>query len=192
MTGGAVQLRLTAGDVPCAGVVVNGECKTVSGGECVGRTVYAWDSGRNYPRRGSVAEDALLGFIAAHGIAPKTVVIGNEVSVRVRCDGSLWLHVWRAVSEEFPLCPHCPSCLKQEPLVVPLVAQVPPAMLAGAFVDDRAVGVLVPGGGDFLFRFGRLLGAGGRVAPAGGGDQVGMVFDSAFVVKFSGDREVSG
>lgn len=67
-------------------------------------------------------------FLASHGITPAAWVAGNQLEVRVRCDGTLWLHTWRVVGNEAVRavrCPYCPSCLQQEEVVVPLVAPVP-------------------------------------------------------------------
>lgn len=108
---------------------------------------YSWTLHRERagPRAGSSyhqlsdAEQALLGdFLEAHGIAPARFLNGNNISVRVRCDGVLMVHAWRAVDgadDGFSSCPCCPECARQERVVTPLVTPVPD--VTGAFVARR-------------------------------------------------------
>ncbi|HEX6969124.1 MAG TPA: hypothetical protein VF174_09980 [Micromonosporaceae bacterium] len=104
--------------------------------------VYRWDSGQHYYQRtvrDKAAVAAVEEFLRAHGINPLAFVVGNELVVHEHDDGSLWLHTWRVVGNvpvtEAQTCPHCPACIEQEPVEVPLAAPVP--MLPGAWVSDR-------------------------------------------------------
>lgn len=101
---------------------------------------YLWDSGRHYDdMKDDKAAVAVCGkFLRAHGIEPAAWLIGNELVVRIRCDGSRWLSTWRAVGNESltTLCENCPSCVKQERMDVPLAAPVP--MLPGAWLARKS------------------------------------------------------
>ncbi|MGK5677510.1 hypothetical protein [Actinoplanes sp. URMC 104] len=85
----------------------------------------------------SKAEQTLIGdFLELHGITPTTRFInGNTLEVRVRCDGTLMLHTWRAVVDtgDLVMCESCPGCVKQERVIVPLAAPVPD--VPGAYID---------------------------------------------------------
>jgi hypothetical protein len=109
---------------------------------------YQWDfhMDRNGPRFGSSyhrlndAERSLIGdFLEEHGVAPATrFVEGSSITVRVRCDGVLTVHTWRAVLDDgitVP-CETCPACVKQEPVTVLLASPVPD--VPGAFISKNA------------------------------------------------------
>ena len=103
-----------------------------------GREALEWDSALHHDSL-SQANVARFGrFLEANGLDPQAFMLGNEVTVRVRSDGSLWLDTWVAVRSDgddpYPLCENCPHCVKQKRVVVPLVAQVPAALATG-FVD---------------------------------------------------------
>lgn len=103
--------------------------------------VYQWDFRPNAYRDASAEEQRLLAdFLRAHDIEPMAFVEGNSLCVVVRADGSQWLSTWRAVGNnimEAPVCPHCPTCVKQERVEVPLTAA--PPIVRGAFVSNSAV-----------------------------------------------------
>jgi hypothetical protein len=63
---------------------------------------------------------------------------GSTVTVRVRCDGTLMVHTWRAVLSADgvrQICHTCPNCVMQEPVVTPLATPV--LEVTGAFVARR-------------------------------------------------------
>lgn len=135
----AEQLRVPAEQVPSPHA-------HSADGSCVGAEVFSWDSGRHYS--GLSAEDvtAAQEFLRAHDIEPLSFIIGNPLVVRARCDGGLWLDTWRATAtgpDGYLLCEHCPHCIRQERVTVPLVAPVPAAFVPGAYVKDVALGVVV-------------------------------------------------
>lgn len=110
--------------------------------------VYQWYSGGYFsmtPAQREAADD----FVRAHDIDPRTVTIDNSLVVEVDDDGDFWLRTWRAVTAgpkvEFRMCPHCPGCVEQEQVRVPLVMPVPE--LPGAFLDrDSGLPVAEPAG----------------------------------------------
>lgn len=67
---------------------------------------------------------AVIEFLVAHGIDEERFLIGNAIHVRRLDDGELWVDTWQAVAG-YPLCEHCPACVKQERVVVRLAAAVP-------------------------------------------------------------------
>ena len=78
--------------------------------------------------RDEVAKPMVSEFLTAHGVDPMRFPTGNNIDVRRHEDGSLWVHTWQVVpegDEKFPLCESCPSCVKQERVVLPLAARVP-------------------------------------------------------------------
>lgn len=83
-----------------------------------------------------VSHAAVKGFLEAHGINPSAIVHGNQLKVRRRPDGTFYVDVWRAVGNvdglSAPYCPHCPGCIRQERVAVPLVAPVP--VFGGVFL----------------------------------------------------------
>lgn len=72
---------------------------------------------------------AVREFLTAHGVDPDRFVVGNPICVRRFDDGELWVDTWQAVamSEDGGtlLCEHCPHCVRQERVKVPLAAAVP-------------------------------------------------------------------
>jgi hypothetical protein len=116
-----------------------------NGGESV---PYQWIFHRDLggPRAGSSyhqlteQERSLIGdFLEAHGIVPVTRFMeGSAITVRVRCDGTLMVHTWRAVLNADgvrQICHTCPNCVMQERVVTPLTTAVPE--VTGAFVARR-------------------------------------------------------
>lgn len=83
--------------------------------------------------RDDLARTMVNDFVTAHGIDPKLFMIGTSLLVYRRADGTFWLHTWQALPDH-PLCETCPSCIRQEPVVVPLAAPVP--AVAGACFSD--------------------------------------------------------
>lgn len=73
--------------------------------------------------------EELKAFLAAHGIPSNRFMVGdNRIYVRIGSDGGLWLDTWRAVEDadgEKILCEHCPACVRQERVKVPLAMAVP-------------------------------------------------------------------
>ncbi len=58
-------------------------------------------------------------FLRRHGLDPMLAMVGNTIQLREHADGSMWLHTWQALPGH-PLCEHCPACVKQERVAVPL------------------------------------------------------------------------
>lgn len=107
--------------------------------------VYQWHTGGYLLL--TAAQRALADcFVEAHGIPAGSILLDAELVVEVDDDGSFWLRVWQAVTgpgDAYQRCPHCPSCLMQEPVCEPLAAPVPD--LPGAFIDrDSGVPVAEP------------------------------------------------
>lgn len=78
-------------------------------------------------------------FLERHGIglAGPSFINGNPLRVLKQPDGTFWVDAWRAVGDdgrEAPLCPHCPACVQQERIWVPLNGQVP--LMPGAYVRE--------------------------------------------------------
>ena len=69
----------------------------------------------------------IMRFLRAHGIDPELVLVGNGNALDViqTADYRLWLRAWRATDKSMVDCPHCPGCIKQEQVIVPLVAAPP-------------------------------------------------------------------
>lgn len=105
--------------------------------EPTGEVVYQLDV-RDHRDYEPEQQKAISGFLTAHGIDPLAFMLGNTIYVRQRNDGSLWLDTWRAVGNNAntaPLCPHCPACIKQERVEVPLAAPVP--RIESAYVNHE-------------------------------------------------------
>lgn len=83
---------------------------------------------------------AISTFLEAHGVNPLALMIGVQLKVRRRPDGTFYLDLWRAVGNvdamHAPYSTQCFSCIRQERIGVTLVAPVP--MFADAFItyDD--------------------------------------------------------
>lgn len=78
-------------------------------------------------------------FLRACGIEPTHVLIegGNEITVRILTDGSFLLSTWVSEHDETGrvlLCPHCPACVKQRKVEVPMTTSLP--MVPGAYIPE--------------------------------------------------------
>lgn len=72
--------------------------------------------------------ESLKAFLSAHGIEPTAFLDGNCLTVFMREHALMWLYTWRAVgndARQAPMCPHCPSCIKQEEVLTPVVTALP-------------------------------------------------------------------
>lgn len=78
-------------------------------------------------------QEPFLEFLYAHGIRVGHFIMGNSILVRQHEDDTLWVHTWQAV-EGRPMCEHCPGCMKQERVVVPLAAPV--LNVRGCYLKD--------------------------------------------------------
>lgn len=100
-------------------------------------TVYQWDYTVRSGQALTEQERKLVtDFLRAHGISEMVFFEGSSLYVRAHEDGSLWLHTWRGIGNDIRSvdnCPYCPQCIKQEPVVVPLVAPVP--MVGDAYLS---------------------------------------------------------
>ncbi len=111
--------------------------RVADNGAELGGSVYHYDyTAKSYDGLTPKQKAAMLDFLEAHGIGFGQFIEGSSLIVRVRCDGQLWLHAWRAVKAkmkpeygepqmDYLYCPHCPHCVLQERIVTPLVRPVP-------------------------------------------------------------------
>jgi hypothetical protein len=92
--------------------------------------------------------EAIKAFLAAHGIPPNRFMIGDtSIVVRIGPDGGLWLDTWRAIEDDngkVVLCEHCPACVRQERVEVPLATALP--QVPDAFYSRDLTSLNVPSG----------------------------------------------
>ncbi len=101
-----------------------------------GRLVYELHTTEEMHRAES-SRVKLSDFLQRQGLDPNLAIVGNSIQVREHADGSMWLHTWQAFPG-WPLCEHCPTCVKQERVAVPLNQDV--ALPEGVAVAESEAG----------------------------------------------------
>lgn len=78
-------------------------------------------------------------FLAAHGVDPNQFLVGDDITVYRLADGTYQLSTM-VVPDGFPLCDTCQSCVRREPVEVPLTAPVP--LIGSSFLWPAELGDL--------------------------------------------------
>ena len=112
-----------------------------------GKVVFQLDT-RDFLQRPDAEREAVIAFLAAHGIPSQRFLVGCggvSIYVRIGPDGAPWLDTWRVVAGNDGAtirCEHCPGCVRQERVEMPLAVALP--QVADAFYSRDLVSFDLP------------------------------------------------